>query len=208
VSGDREVDVEVYVPEQRARNSLYVEFLSVRWKIDEAVTEGGGWTGKVQVDDMAPWGVGLYKLVWESRAAEDDRFLCEESALIKITGFPLASATGAAGAAAIVVGLSALLFTCRTTINEGARWAIKVVGRATVQRRKTKGEQRRLRLRPSLSVSQTLFGTLWGLLLGGGTLATLQEAALSVPTIELAIELVVPFTVISLLTGWFRLVRE
>ena len=51
-------------------------------------------------------------------------------------------------------------------------------------------KQRRLTIKPNLSVSQTLLGTLWGLLLGGGTLTTLQETAITLPTIEIALELI------------------
>ena len=125
------------------------------------------------------------------------------------TGSPLATVAGAVGAVSIAIGLSALTFTLKTTINEGGRWAIKVVGKGEVERRQGDdgdGEMR-LRVKPTLSGSQTLLGTLGGLLLGGGTLATLQETATSLPTIELALELVLPTTILGMLTGLFRLAK-
>lgn len=204
VSGDSDVTIEVTVPEEATRNAVYLEFLGYRREVDSGPSSGGTWGGTVPVEDIAIWGVGLYKVVWESRDY-DQELLCRRSASILVEGFPLVSVAGAAGAAAIVVGLTALTFTARTTINAGARWAIKAVLRGEAEQDKERG---RLRLKPTLSVSQTLLGTLWGLLLGGGTLVTLQEAALSLPTIELALELVVPFAVLGALAGSLRLTAE
>jgi hypothetical protein len=116
----------------------------------------------------------------------------------------LATVAGVAGATTAVVGLTALTFTQRTTINEGARWAIKLVGTGKLERDE---ERSRLRLKPSLSARQALLGTVWGVLLGGGTLATLHEAALSLP-IELTLELVLPLALLGLLAGTFRLARD
>ena len=76
--------------------------------------------------------------------------------------------------------------------------------RSTSEGDKTRGK---LRIKPKLSFSQTLLGTLCGLLLGGGTLATLQQTALSLPTVELDLELVLPFTLFGLLSGLFRPAR-
>jgi hypothetical protein len=204
VSRDSDVRIDVTVPDRPARNSVYLEFFGIRLEVDSGDSEGGTWSGTVPVEDLALWGVGLYKVVWESRD-EDGDVLCSRSASIRVEGFPLASVAGAVGGAAIIVGLMALTFTCKTTINEGARWAIKVVGRGKAER---DAEESRLTLKPTLSVSQTLLGTLWGTLLGGGTLATLQESALSLPTVELALELVLPFAVLGLLAGSFRLERQ
>ena len=156
------------------------------------------------MDDYARWGVGLYKVVWESRD-ESGQILRQASGSIEVEGFPLATPVGVLGFVAIAIGLTALTFTLRTTINEGGRWAIKIVGQAQVE---SDAKQRRLTIKPNLSVSQTLLGTLWGLLLGGGTLTTLQETAITLPTIEIALELILPLTVIGFLAGSFRLARE
>ena len=124
---------------------------------------------------------------------------------MEIQGNPLGSVIGAAGAGAIAVGLGGLTLILRTAINEGARWAIKLVASGKVERDRDRG---RLRLKPGISVSQTLLGTLWGLLAGVGSLATLQETATSLPTIELALQLVLPFALVGLAGGSLRLTRQ
>ncbi len=62
---------------------------------------------------------------------------------------------------------------------------------------------RRIRFEPSLSVTQTLISTIAGILAGSWALATLQQAALILPTLEFAFELVLPFALLSLLAGIF-----
>jgi hypothetical protein len=104
----------------------------------------------------------------------------------------------------MAIGLSAMTFSLRTTINAGAKWAIKVVAGGKLKRSEEDGRQT-VRLAPTLLVKHTVVGTLWGLLAGGGSLATLQQAALSPPTIELAFQMVVPFAVLGLLVGLLRL---
>ena len=205
---DSEAIIEVVAPKGAAQNFVYLEFFDKRWEVASARSEGGEWSETLDVSDYARWGVGLYKVVWDSRG-EDGGVLCRSSATINVDGFPLATVAGAVGAVSIAIGLSALTFTLKTTINEGGRWAIKVVGKGEVERRQGDdgdGEMR-LRVKPTLSGSQTLLGTLGGLLLGGGTLATLQETATSLPTIELALELVLPTTILGMLTGLFRLAK-
>jgi len=114
---------------------------------------------------------------------------------------------GEIGIASVAVGLTGLVFALRTTINEGGRWAIKVIVSLTTRKKET-AQGTGLSVQPSLSFSQTLLGTLWGLLLGGGSLFVLQDTLLSPPSIELAFEIVVPLTLISILVSQFRLVRR
>lgn len=192
----------VEAPGGPAQNLVYLEFLGRLWQIGSASSAGGTWSGTVPVQDYVRWGVGLYKLVWESRDPEG-KLVCKASTSIRIPGSPLGSVTGVAGLASLAVGLGGLTLALKTTINEGARWAIKAVAKGKADKK-----DRRLRLRPTFSLSQTLLGTLWGLLLSGGTLATLQETALTLPTFELALQLTIPFTLLSLVAGSLRLVRE
>jgi hypothetical protein len=103
----------------------------------------------------------------------------------------------------MTIGLGSLAFTLRMTINAGARWAIKAVAGAKVER-----EEDGVQIKPSVSVAQTLTSTVAGILAGGGTLATLQQAAVSPPTLELALELVLPFALLGLLTGLFARRRD
>jgi len=211
VHRDEDATIEVSVPAGAVQNTVYVEFFGKRWEIDSTGPAQGGWSTTVPVKKYAIWGVGLYKLVWDS-VDDTGRVLCRESASIQVKGFPLATVAGSIGSVAMAVGLVGLGFTLRTTIYEGARWAIKVIGRGEVEREEkeeTEGKRKgSFRLKPTVSISQSLLGTVWGVLMGGGTLAILQETAISLPTIELALELVLPFTVFGLLAGLFRMTRE
>jgi hypothetical protein len=203
VGRDATAHVEVVAPEGTTQNSVYLEFFGKRVKVASLESHQRVGSGDVQVSDYARWGAGLYKVVWEG-LNEKSEVVCRTSAKVQVEGSPFGGIIGITAAAVIVIGLSAITLTWRAVINEGARWAVKVVFRGTFERDKTRG---RLRIKPKLSFSQTLLGTLWGLFLGGGTLTTLQQAALSLPTIELALELVLPFTVFGLLSGLFRPVR-
>lgn len=194
----------VAAPSGPTQNSVYVELFGTLWQIASVPAAGGEWSGTVRVQDYVGWGVGLYKVVWESRTPQG-QLVCKASTSVHIPGFPLSTATGLAGAASAIIGLTGLALSLKATVNEGGRWVLKIVAKGEVKRGQ---EQRRLILKPTISVSQTLLGTLWGLLLSGGTLATLQQAALTLPTVELALQLTVPFTALSLMASWFRLVRE
>jgi hypothetical protein len=103
----------------------------------------------------------------------------------------------------MTISLGSMAFTLRTTINAGARWAIKAVTGAKVESRGAEDTGRRIRIKPSLSITQTLTGTVGGILAGGVALTTLQQTALSPPILELAFELVLPFALLGLLAGLF-----
>jgi hypothetical protein len=118
-------------------------------------------------------------------------------------GIPLGSVVGIAATAAIPIDLGSLAFTLRTTINAGARWAIKAITGAKVESRGLEDTGRRIRFEPSLSVTQTLISTIAGILAGSWALAILQQAALILPTLEFAFELVLPFALLGLLAGIF-----
>lgn len=204
---DEGVGVRVVAPEDSVRNDVYLKILGRRIKISELEGSGGEFRGSGSISDVANWGVGLYELVWESLDSQG-AVLCTATTRLRILGSPLGSLVGIAGAAAMTIGLGSLAFTLRTTINAGARWAIKAVAGAKVEREEDEETGRRVRIKPSLSVMQTLTSTIAGILAGGGTLATLQQAALSPPTLELALELVLPFALLGLLTGLFSLRRD
>lgn len=67
---------------------------------------------------------------------------------------------------AIALGLAALAFKLKATINAGAWWAIKVALRTKQGRDDDSdgGEGGRWRAERSISISQTMLGTLGGLL--------------------------------------------
>ena len=202
------IGVRVVAPENATRNDIYVKFFGRRIKLTVLALTGGKYQGTTGISDLTDWGVGLYELLWESI---DDRgeIICRAAGRIQIIGSPLSSVAGMTAVGAIALGLTAMMFTLKATINAGARWAIKVVLRAKLRRGGDSDDDGgRLRVGTSMSVSQTLLGTLGGLLMGGGSLTMLQQAAVSPPTIELALLVVVPFTVLGLVAGLFRPGRE
>lgn len=196
------VGVRIVAPEDSVRNDVYLKILGRKIKISELDGSGGEFRGSGSISDVADWGVGLYELVWESLDSQG-AVLCTATTRLRILGSPLSSAVGIAGVAAMTIGLGSLAFTLRATINAGARWAIKAVAGAKVEREEDEGSESRVRIKPSVSVMQTLTSTIAGILAGGGTFATLQQAAVSPPTLELALELVLPFALLGLLTGLF-----
>jgi hypothetical protein len=199
---DDGVSIKVFAPEDSVRNDVYLKLFGRRVKISEIEGSGGQFQSTATLSEVGAWGVGLFEIVWESLDSQGT-VLCTATTRLRILGSPFGSVTGVAGAAAMTIGLSSLAFTLRTTINAGARWAIKAVTGAKVERRGDDEPGRRIRIKPSLSVTQTLTSTIAGFLAGGGTLITLQQAALSPPTLELALKLVLPFALLGLLTGIF-----
>jgi hypothetical protein len=71
VSRGHVVVVSAIAPEGAADNTVSLEVLGKRWKIANA-TGDGAWSDAINVDDYADWAVGLYELVWESRAADGE----------------------------------------------------------------------------------------------------------------------------------------
>ena len=104
VAKDSEATIEVVAPEGPAQNFVYLEFFGKRWEIASPTSDGGEWSETIDVSDYARWGVGLYKVVWES-LGEDGGVLCRSSATINVGGFPLATLAGAVGAASLAIGL-------------------------------------------------------------------------------------------------------
>lgn len=198
---DDRVVVEAMAPNVPTDNTVHIEFFGRRLEIVSENSQGGIWSEEILVDDYAFWGVGLYDLVWESRDSSGN-LVCSTSASVKIDGVPWASVAGATALGVVAVSLSAITLTLKTTLVEGGKWVLKLVIGGKFNKKK---ETNKIRFVPNFSVSQTLIATIWGLLLSGGTLAALQQTALSPPTIELALELVVPFTVLSVLGRLLRL---
>ena len=203
------VSIRGTAPEESTRNDVYIVFFGKRFLISALASAGGEFQGNTRVSDVADFGVGLYDLVWESVDARG-RLLCQATGRVRILGSPLGSVAGIAAVAAMAVGLAGLALTLRATVNAGARWAIKAVAGGRIERKDDGDEDDAggLTIRPSLSITHTLGGTLAGFFLGGGSLTTLQQAGLSAPTLELALEFVAPFTLLGLLAGLFKPSRK
>jgi hypothetical protein len=197
---DEGVSIRVIAPEDSVHNNVYLKIFGRRVKISEMDGDGGEFQGTFSLSDVSGWGVGLHELVWESLDSQNTA-LCSATTRLRILGSPFGTVVGIAGVAAMTLGLSSLAFTLRTTINAGARWAIKAVTGAKVERGGAEDTGAVVRIKPSLSVTQTLTSTIAGILAGGGSLATLQQAGLSPPSLELAFELVLPFALLGLLAG-------
>ena len=203
------VGVRVVAPQEATQNVIYVKFFGKRIKFTVLALNNGAYQGSTGISELTDWAVGLYELSWESIDGEGE-VLCGATGRIHIIGSPARTVAGMSAIGAIALGLGAMAFTLKATINAGARWAIKV---ALMMRQRRDddsdgGEGGRWRAEHSISVSQTLLGTLGGLLVGGGSLTMLQQAALSPPTIELALQVVLPFTALGLVAGLFRPGRE
>ena len=110
------------------------------------------------------------------------------------------------GTASTAVGLAGLIISFRTTLNAGGRWAMRLAGRLTLRRRQQEG-QSPFYVKPALSRSQTVLATIWGLLAGGGSLATLRETLSNPPAVELVLEMVIPVTLLGFFFGIRRLRR-
>lgn len=165
-------------------------YLGMRWRLTE--TSGGAAT--LKVDDFALWGVGLYKVAWGTDCSRSFRVV---GPFFRAVAADVATAT-------LVISLIVLLLTLTLRVriaNPDARWVLKLVAKGKLERGEETGE---LRAKSSYTVAQTLLGTLWGLLLGGASFATLQQAALTPPTIEVALEVTLPLTAIGVLAGLRR----
>jgi hypothetical protein len=198
------INVAATIPDGTRENVVYVDFFGRLWEVSRAPANQAEWDGSLPVDEYAHWGNGLYRVVWKS-LGDDDLEICELAATVNVEGSIFGSVIGILAVMAMVVSLTGLLFTMKTVINEGGRWTLKVLLKGDLERDEEEGT---LRVRPTLSVGQTLLGTLLGLILAGSTLTTLQQAAVSLPTLELALSLAVPFALIGALAGSFELTRD
>lgn len=199
---DEGASIRVIAPENSVHNDVSFKLFGQRVKLSEMDGDGGEFQGTFSLSDLSGWGVGLHELVWESLDSQGT-VLCSATTRLRILGSHLGTVVGIAAVVAMTLGLGSLAFTLRTTINAGARWAIKAVTDAKVERRGAEDTGRIIRIKPSLSATQTLTSTIAGILVGSGAVATMQQAALSPPTLELAFELVLPFALLGLLAGLF-----
>jgi hypothetical protein len=204
VRSDEAISVAAAIPEGARENVVYIEVLGRLWEISRVRANQAEWASSLPVDEYARWGNGLYRVVWKS-LSDDDLEICELAATVNVEGSIFGSVIGILAIIAMAVSLTGLVFTMKTVINEGGRWAIKVLLKGDLEREEEGGT---LRVRPKLSVGQTLLGTLLGLILAGSTLTSLQQAAVSLPTLELALSLAVPFALIGALAGSFMFTRE
>ena len=118
--------------------------------------------------------------------------------IMQVNGFnPL---VGGIGIGVLVISLSGLILTLSTTVYQGSGLAIKLIGILTL-RKKEQEDGTQLRIEPKGTWQLTLFGTLCGLVAGGGTLTILREAITTAPTIELVWQVVLPFTVVGFVIG-------
>ena len=192
-------------------NAVYLEIFNHQYQI--AASEGGSgtWQDRVHVADFARWGLGLYKLVWESRDTNGE-LECSVTATMRVAGFWLSTPIGLTAALTSVAGAAGLLLTLKTTIHEGGRWALKLVSKLSPREKAAvaAGVKTRepLPFAFKFSVKQTLFNTLCGALLSVGSLGIMQETGFSVPTIDLVWQVAVPLTLLSWLSAWFKPVKR
>jgi hypothetical protein len=182
-------------------NVVSLAFAGIPFEVERVrAGDDGRWSVPIDVSDYALWGVGLYNVVWHSSAAGEAA--CTISGAVEVQGSFFGSRVGWASVFTFALTLPLLLtLGWKTTINPRGRWKLKLSASGKVSR----DDQGRLRLRWSYAVAQTLVGTLLGLLLAGATFATLAGIAASPPSVELALELGIPLTLIGFLLGLGRL---
>ncbi len=194
----------VVAPPQTVTNNTSLELPFGLKKSLPSAPAGGNWSGTVNVKDYSKYGVGLYKVAWQSLNANGD-VSCTVSTNIDIEGNPLLSAIGATAAAAMTIGLAGFVFKFGTTINESAKWALKVLFRAKVA---TKAGQPGIAVNISRSFGQTLWstlqGTLFGILLGAGSWAMAWQTGLSLPSVSLSFTTILPFTILGFVLGMVK----
>ncbi len=171
------------------RHKVDLEILGLGWTIVDKRTDTDYWADELTFSDFRNVSVGLYKVTWEATGPEGS---CRASALIRVPGSPFGTAAGITATVAIALGLAGLILSLRFSINAGQDWVLKVEGTGVLDRDR---EDKRWRLRRSLSLT----GTLSGVLTGAGIVTLLQQAALRPPTLEFTLELVLPLTLIGAL---------
>ena len=200
VSGDTEATIRATAPAGTTETVVYLEILGKRWQVGSVLSGPGEWSKPIKVNDYADLGVGLYRVVWQSLDARGEVF-CEGKGFLEVEGSLLTSWAGRGAVGALAVGLVGLTFTLKTTVFEGGRWVLKVVTGGEIKR---SDDGRRWRFSPTASCKQTLVGTATGVLLATGSLTAMQQAAITLPTIQLALQLVVPVTILGFVLGALR----
>src|SRR5262245_48786461 len=177
-----------------ATNEVSIRYAGIPLR---TVTVPSGGTTTVSVPHYASV-PGLYQLVWESGVG------CRIEGAVEVQGNSfLGRPVGWVSTATIALALPLLLIlSWKTTINPRGRWKLKVVADGNLKR-----DDDGWRFRWGLAVTETLVGTLLGLLLSGATLAALAGTATSVPSLDLALKLTLPMTAIGFLLGLGRLSR-
>lgn len=110
VSQDQSVAIGAVSPVGFASHKIMLEFAGQRWTVsDEDDGGSNSWSGTVNVDDYATWGVGLYKVIGVSTLV--DGSTCEGAATVDVDGNPLTTVAGAGAAAVLAVGTVGALAT-------------------------------------------------------------------------------------------------
>ncbi len=110
VSQDQSVAVGAVSPVGFASHKIMLEFAGQRWTVsDEDDGGSNSWSGTVNVDDYATWGVGLYKVIGVSTLV--DGSTCEGAATVDVGGNPLTTVVGASAVALTAVGTVGALAT-------------------------------------------------------------------------------------------------
>ena len=153
------------------------------------------WFGTIALSDYSWAGVGLFRVIWESEFP--DGGVCSAAVLMKVGGNPFTTLPGIVATGSLAAGVVGLGLTF--TFGAGRRWALKLVGKAKVERDE---ERRRWRIRPSLAVT----GTISGLLSAWGLLTLLQQGGVLWPSVEVVLVFTVPLAALGLAgsVGRFR----
>lgn len=86
---------------------IYLTFIGADWDVYDAPAGGGTWSHNIDVHSFARFGVGFYRLKGVGDFAGGG--FCDGEALIQVTGNPLGTVAGDAGAGATVAGVLGML---------------------------------------------------------------------------------------------------
>jgi hypothetical protein len=178
-----------------AHHRAWLDVPGPRFMIVDEPSDSVEWSDTIALSDYSWAGVGLFRVIWESEF-RDGRG-CSAAVLMKVGGNPFTTLPGIVATGSLAAGVVGLGLTF--TIGEGRRWALKLVGKAKVERDE---ERRRWRIRPSLAVT----GTISGLLSAWGLLTLLQQGGVLWPSVEVVLVFAVPLGALGLAgsVGRFR----
>lgn len=100
VDKDQDIVAEATAPGGIDRYKVQLEFAGVKWTVGKGDADGDSWSKVVNVSDYARYGVGLYRVHGVSTGGA----MCTGSALVKVSGNPLATVAGIAGSVLTVAG--------------------------------------------------------------------------------------------------------
>jgi hypothetical protein len=163
VTQDLAISVEVLPEESATSPVIQIEEAGIRFTLSQTTVVEHRWSGAIQVQGYARWGVGLYKFRVDSLGVDD----CEASFYLRVVGgSPMTTVAGVGALLALLSGLG--LLAAATIGSRRRRRALSDLAWA----------EGRARWRPRVPY----LGLVGGLAAAVGAIGLLQQYALVYPT--------------------------